>query len=149
MKASELRIGNYLHDGEDRLCRVEELRNDERYEELEDEEDNDNIDAPAIEEAITTLPNKPIPLTEDWLLKFGFGKILAWFIELPNNSKLELTINNDNSTIQYYCYVRNHRTAIEFDDYSLLRKDLQHVHQLQNLYFALTGTELTLTPSPG
>lgn len=76
----------------------------------------------------------PIPLTEDWLLKFGFttdgitfdkigfrvGHFVAdWFIWLPNgslsSSKFGVKINS--------------------------------VNQLQNLYCSVTGKELVISPT--
>jgi hypothetical protein len=71
---------------------------------------------------------KPIPLTEEWLLKFGFddlgyygfgiGYFHILYIEDQKNN-FQFPISNK--------YVR-----------------VKHVHQLQNLYFALTGEELEL-----
>ena len=77
----------------------------------------------------------PIPLTEEWLLKFGFEKL-----QNPNNTpsliwKIDWT----------FVFVQS-----IFDDlFYYFPKDgnritLKSVHQLQNLYFALKGTELTI-----
>ncbi len=71
-----------------------------------------------------------IPLTEEWLAKLGFEKI-----ENPNNTGTFLWTINEIGFIQsdkFYC------ASID----SLI--EIQYVHQLQNLYFALTGEELTL-----
>ena len=77
---------------------------------------------------------EPIPLTEEWLLRFGFNKI-----------KME--------SILYSKYSKGYLGGIEID----LRKSeiegwqitycnyaIKYIHQLQNLYFALTGEELTI-----
>lgn len=65
----------------------------------------------------------PIPLTEEWLLKwFGEDGVGCYAEE---NNMVELFLNNG--------------------DYLIPKNRLQYVHQLQNLYFALTGEELTLT----
>ena len=68
-----------------------------------------------------------IPLTEKWLLKFGFSDNGApeWVRDLSN-------YNIGNDTIQY----------IKNDSWKCIK--IRYVHQLQNLYFALTGTELNL-----
>ena len=71
---------------------------------------------------------EPILITEEWLLKFGFKEVIvdSWYSKLAKNkntiiiSKSGLVAINDDKPI----------IAIEY------------VHQLQNLYFALTGTEL-------
>ena len=77
---------------------------------------------------------EPIPLTEDWLKRFGFeepdgrdgyGGLLS---PVFNGSRIRV---KDNSWMCYESTVR-----------------LDYVHQLQNLYFALTGTELDSIPEP-
>jgi hypothetical protein len=69
-----------------------------------------------------------IPLTEDWLVKFGFEKVSGW---------------------DYYKgwikdYVELECDCYGFDYVNNIDKEVKHVHQLQNLYFALTGEELEL-----
>ena len=68
---------------------------------------------------------KPIPLTEEWLLKFGFDNLGAygWGI-----SYFHIRFRNIH---KFYFPIENRIVRIEY------------VHQLQNLYFALTGKELT------
>jgi hypothetical protein len=79
---------------------------------------------------------KPIPLTEEWLLKFGFDKTL-------NQYKTVTSINKGNSeNIPFIVlYLDN---EFQYDDLRF-RTNLKYVHQLQNLYFALTNEELKLT----
>lgn len=75
---------------------------------------------------------EPIPLTEEWLLKFGFEKEQYYF-----------TIGYNPITVDYTMML----TWIEGCEYPFYRNAyhrMQHVHQLQNLYFALTGEELTI-----
>ncbi len=67
---------------------------------------------------------EPIPLTEEWLVKFGFKKDKNEYI-LVNGIRIELErliIHIDNTII---CLIK-------------------YVHQLQNLYFCLTSEELTI-----
>ena len=73
---------------------------------------------------------KPIPITEEWLLKFGFFK--SQDIDTIFGLKL-----NDFWYINEF-QIRNNFNSI------LLDFELKYVHQLQNLYFALTGTHLKL-----
>jgi hypothetical protein len=75
-----------------------------------------------------------IPLTEEWLLKFGFEKTMSWTYvkDLVGNLKLVY-------------YLGEKGWSIGFKSYSDF-PNLKYVHQLQNLYFALTGEELTPTP---
>lgn len=65
----------------------------------------------------------PIPLTEEWLIKLGFGKQNGYPFEMLNG----------------YIKIRN---GIYFFKYYQLEIELNYVHQLQNLYFALTSKEL-------
>lgn len=67
---------------------------------------------------------KPIELTEEWLLKLGFIIDNGWF----KIGYLKLFPIRD----LYY------RAIVP------ITKDIKYVHQLQNLYFALTGEELTI-----
>jgi hypothetical protein len=75
---------------------------------------------------------KPIPLTEEWLVKFGFMKFKRGY-KLKNFG--QFIIMGDK--LAFY-------PAGILD--AMFRWDLlQYVHQLQNLYFALTGNELEIT----
>jgi len=75
---------------------------------------------------------EPIPLTEDWLVRLGFEKPAhSW-----NGDKFHLS--------EWDSYPLNWCVAMNKNGAVLVEK-LKYVHQLQNLYFALTGTELTLT----
>lgn len=65
----------------------------------------------------------PIPLTDEWLVNMGFNK------RSPEGYWYDLNrISINIPTIEY----KNNWIEI----------NLQYVHQLQNLYFALTGEEL-------
>lgn len=68
-----------------------------------------------------------IPLTEQWLIDFGFQSD-------PYFDRYEYY------GIQVDCDKTKGETQLWIDDASYIK----HVHQLQNLYFALTGHELTL-----
>ena len=69
---------------------------------------------------------EPIRITEEWLLKFGFKKVFPKRGIARAYKKQNIRINMSNMGNFYYS-----KTPIYF------------VHQLQNLYFALTGEELT------
>jgi hypothetical protein len=77
---------------------------------------------------------KPIPLTEEWLLKFGFSLDEGITIRVSEFNWFSLS----NLNIGYFYSVNG-------GEY-LIGKPIKYVHQLQNLYFALTGNELTLKP---
>lgn len=75
---------------------------------------------------------KPIPLTEEWLLNLGFP--LKGFYRLQVTSFLELCWKPHDKTLNLQTK-KNGFTE---------NSKVKYVHELQNLYFALTGTELTL-----
>jgi len=76
---------------------------------------------------------KPIPLTEEWLLKFGFEKIT------------EFSFCFDKFICEYFLQdiIVSFRLKYNPAD-SLFIRDIKYVHELQNIYFALTGSELTV-----
>jgi hypothetical protein len=82
-------------------------------------------------EAFTCQEINPIELTEEWLLKFGFDvedNGLATYY----GSEHDFTIDTDNNkTWKIFGYKGGF-------------VHIYHVHQLQNLYFALAGSELTI-----
>ena len=85
------------------------------------------------------FPN-PIPLTEEWLVKAGFDDIDSGYlsIELPNCGGGRICLWKMN----YGGYPVLHSIGIGNKPTGWLR-EVKYVHTLQNLYFALTQTELT------
>ena len=76
---------------------------------------------------------EPIPLTEEWLLKLGFKK------------------KKQAGRLYDYYYIKDglYYSAIDFHNWvyknnSLEGVKIKYIHQLQNLYHALTNEELTL-----
>ena len=70
---------------------------------------------------------EPIPLTEEWLIKLGFEKNITTDL-YPTFSYDILNVNDGIVYVLNYGFV-NH---------------IKYVHQVQNLYFTLTGEELKL-----
>ena len=112
MKASELRIGNLL------LCRggVSEVL--EVYESHIKTEKEDKIPMRIVQ---------GIPLTDEWLLRFGFEKNTTSWVYLQSSKNVKAI------------RVRIQGKYLFYND-----RIISAVHQLQNIYFALTGEELTL-----
>jgi hypothetical protein len=103
MKANELRIGNWVNLNspimeENKIIRVSAYHI-RKLQKIKD-------------------AYKPIPLTEEWLVKFGL-----------ENSNPILMYNSDGD-------------AVYLSDF----EHIEFVHQLQNLVFAIESRELTLTP---
>lgn len=96
---------------------------------------------------IVTLENlEGVEITEDVLLKVGFGKTIGFFKTISPNISIELSENNDKSFPQWYCYVRNLNNNSRLDDdFALIRKDLRYLHTLQNMHFDFCDEELDVT----
>lgn len=127
MKASEFRIGNICiekYTGE--LLRVISV--------------NDNEQITFSGHFTNKWQAEPIALTKEWLLRFGFfdNSYANFFIDI-NAEYASLCI----SFKDYACAQIREDVTIDDHDINL---PCRYVHQLQNLYFALTGQELTLKP---
>jgi hypothetical protein len=92
---------------------------------------------------------EPIPITEEWLLKFGFEKQIdyqqreeEWGILSKSNQRMALGIYNHTGEkyLDYWCATFREDVGCGWSDLN----DIEYVHQLQNLYFALTGEELSI-----
>ena len=119
MTASELRIGNWV------------IFNNHLIKEQQVTFLKSNADLSEI---------SPIPITEEWLIKLGFTHDQVfdkYFIYLPLDKYLleKLSFRTNEGFI-----------CLDGIKYRTLLKTVTHVHQLQNLYFALSGQELTIQP---
>jgi len=135
MKATELRIGNLTQDSKGNLLKVIGLT-------------DDNISYYVVDRSKFPLEvgwqAEPIPLTEEWLVKFGFEEYSKHI-----NGDFELCIKSDKPS--HHIVVRitrsnfsvfNH-SECDFTQIQFINR-VKHVHQLQNLVHALTGEELTI-----
>jgi len=88
---------------------------------------------------------EPIPLTEEWLIKFGAEKSNdeygGFFLPKHNGTRLRIKYAE-----RYIGESKVKCWSIFFGigRYGGFYVQADHVHQLQNLYFALTGEELTI-----
>jgi hypothetical protein len=123
MKAQELRIGNFIENTDSQMASYMVV----------------NADVIKQNEHTMYASLEPIPLTEEWLFKFGFWREVKVGSEMGTDG-IEfrvyhfdvLTFNTNHGW--WYKVQRINETPLEY------------VHQLQNFYFALTGKELTLKP---
>ena len=146
MKANELRIGNlliannllYRKEGENKIACVVGIDSEKEYKELKSSITIYHIDDEFKDTYGQWIKHlEPIPLTEEWLIKFGFEK--------KENSlftkKLEYIYNS-------LKYCEDYKIWIYYNDDNDAAcnsiADLNFVHELQNLYFALTKKELTM-----
>jgi hypothetical protein len=133
MKASELRIGNLVMV---RGVQTEvDLISSEGVNHFHDEGlggENFEDEGSGRREDV-----QPIPLTEEWLEKFGFvSKYKSchsrWTV---NGFSIEQAQDEDDFGNEI-----EEREEFHYN----WKVDVKHVHQLQNLYFALTEEELTI-----
>jgi hypothetical protein len=83
---------------------------------------------------IHLLDMQPIPITKELLLKLGF--LQKQIIMYGEAVKINYFIKNN----LLYSLSDN---QVELDNPNVFLTDLKYVHQLQNIYFALTSEELT------
>jgi hypothetical protein len=80
----------------------------------------------------------PIPLTEEWLLKFGF-------VKSPAGNSVYLSIPELKAEIHFENFMGGMVCVLYCSTGSFIPNEIKYLHQIQNLYFALTGEELKLT----
>ena len=131
MKAKDLRIGNLVtdewYDSFKTVIEVESIIEKGINIEIENDGNYPELAQHTIEPEGLISKLKPIPLTKEWLLKFGFEETCYKSI-FTRHKRIQYSIENKTYSIG--------------DDVSIYGID--YVHQLQNLYFALTGEELTI-----
>tara|TARA_R110000772_G_scaffold176676_2_gene288337 strand:- start:561 stop:989 length:429 start_codon:yes stop_codon:yes gene_type:complete len=83
---------------------------------------------------------EPIPITEEWLVRFGFIKEDEEWKLFPC-AEIQIIVFNENNYNGVMFYTRTIHT-----DYTPIYcgSQINNIHQLQNLYFALAGEELKL-----
>ena len=129
LTANELRIGNLVNA----LLYGDEPINIESICSLNNEIFN------SITGEIPLISIKPIPITEEWLLKFGFAKeqvtVNDIIINIYRLGDYEISIYLQGNETQKGYYLPHSLQS---------RAYIKYVHQLQNLYFSLINTELKL-----
>jgi hypothetical protein len=140
MKANELRIGNLVNHKTGQ-CKVVGF-----YGEIFRAE---NINKIELKSNVFNL--QPIPLTEEWLLKLGLFKITKkedlWgndeigVYDFKGKIRWSDFFITSNGLKDFTLYVATIDDGMESAE---CLNNIIYVHQLQNLYFALTGEELTI-----
>ena len=120
MKAEYLRIGNYVYDGKEAIA-IDIIS-------LRYMVDNKGIEI-----------FKPIPLLDEWLDKLGFKK------------EFDGCYSTEKTAFPIWRNIHNNVVGLKWNEFyagtgGVIKSvvHLKHVHQLQNLYFALTGKELVI-----
>ena len=129
MKANELRIGNYVNDRFDAEVTVCDIT-------------HGGINLNYGYSTISIDDLQPIPLTEDWLLKFGFIKV-TYTVSLSDGG-MPYHYEIEGQGNHWRLYFDGRFFAFNERKLNLHLSHNRYVHQLQNLYFALVGEELKL-----
>lgn len=133
MEASEFMIGNYIECyGE--ICEITLVGT----EGISAKYDGENGKC-SVKFSNPTL--QPIPLTKQWLRNFKFGEHFTSDPQERNASKAhyidDFKIHQLDEEIDSFGYGGN--------DYEFI--DVKYVHQLQNIYFTMTGKQLLINPT--
>lgn len=140
MEAKELRIGNLVLDDELETFRISGFSPYGHSVRCDEEEGcmvlgdiyyNDGLAKRGYEAELHDL--QPIPITEEWLLKFGF-----------ESYDLELGTRVFYNIKTFIVEVGGWSNPIYYTQEKVLISYIEHIHQLQNLFFGLTGEELTI-----
>jgi len=124
MKANELRINNWVYN---RTTKKEMQVYPMMIPQLAQINDENNIE--------------PIPITQEWIIKFnaekikGYGNNRFWYVIFLDEYK------DESMLFIHYSIGDNFCTLNEGYNETIIKK-IKYVHELQNLYFALTGEEL-------
>ena len=128
MKANELRIGNWV------------MYNDQNTEPMPRPVKIIVTDLILIYEGVKECVYAPIPLTPEILVKCGFSGHLYKPQYIGKDVPSEGMTTDFVLTKPLYMGEWQDFYAFGYDDFRFTK--IEHLHQLQNLYFALTGTEL-------
>lgn len=122
MEAKNLRIGNIVRSKINGISKVEQIGSSINSE---------YVGGRSLEGNYWESSYLPVEITEQWLLRFSYKK------DGP-----EFKINDND---RFSIYKPNGYDHFVFcDGLSVLTEKIKYVHQLQNLFFALTGTELEM-----
>jgi hypothetical protein len=133
IQARELRIGNWIENYKKEIVFIDKFSNQESY----FTHDGD---------CYSILKSNPIPITEEWLIRFGFvkdGNGNHWIDLQTHYLEFIYSIGH-----LYPVYAQIPEMSNE-DEQRVGLNRIQSVHQLQNLYFALKSEELQFKPMEG
>lgn len=129
MNIYEYRIGNFLKSGKG-IYRVAMIGKPDEI--ICEAENGKLIGVPAI--------YKPIKLTTDWLIKFGFIKQGESWILVSDHFRLFAT---KDTTFGTGCFFLNRKMAMSKNQVDFIC-NCQYVHRLQNIFHSLTGEDLKI-----
>lgn len=133
MKSSELRIGNYYRwskfasmgvPGPQQITHGQQIMD---YIELKE----------------------GIPITKEWLVKMGFENHSPGLYRIKIHADQARYLETMLTSKDFWDFTIIIEHTYKSEDTEIWIRACHHLHQLQNLYFALTGSELELSSIPG
>jgi hypothetical protein len=145
IKASDIRIGNFIVDDDGALSKVVGFKPYEHSVRCDEEEGCDIlIDIHGADGkirsgyAVASTDSNFIPLTTEWLVRCGFVyKDGASDYGYERKNGVHLYEHDEESGLFHFS--RGHMEGSKVE--------IKYLHQLQNIYFALTGEELQIKMS--
>ena len=126
MIARDLRIGNLFQDRSGKVLRLDFWDNMKPAQRV-------FIEGQEVHPLTEDLEYcQPIPLTEEWLLSFGF--ISNPYMDRYEKGALHIECDKTRGYLQLWCEQLPQAISTKY------------VHQLQNLFYCLFGQELTINP---
>jgi hypothetical protein len=124
LKPNELRIGNWVHHKLNWSHRNDQNALKEFDFQIDERDFHGYCECTLLFESDL----EPILINEDWLLKIGF-------------IKTDLGYEINTFVLKFICW---NETQYFYGSITDIIVEIHYIHQLQNLYFAITGKELTL-----
>ncbi|MCP3682130.1 MAG: hypothetical protein GY861_05505 [bacterium] len=119
MEATEFRLGNIFHWGDHwTTIDINKIR------------DWDSLYGKAAEGE---------PLTEEWLLKFGFEKRGTAFWR----NGYAFRFYDGGTLSMHRPDIPRERDGVKYEPHNFIKSEIGYVHKFQNIWFELTGEELT------
>lgn len=140
MDAREFRIGNLVQFIGGFIAEISAVKKDNTFEFEISQMDLDKqiqvyVGTGTNEDQFRDLNVSPITITKEWLLELGFKEMpYSFFVNVPYAHTKDENI---------LVFIGKNGVEFTLGGETYLCK-LKYVHQLQNLYFALTGTELKM-----
>ena len=123
MKTTELRVGNYIED-----C-FDVKRYEVRQLDLEDF-------SAMLNYRNSSHPNtyRAVKLNDEWIKSFGFENIKTQDKFFTKDNTIGISTADDKFRFIQGNFV-----------YQIILRELEYVHELQNLYYSITGVELSVS----
>ena len=135
IELNKLRLGNFVFDDENEVVKIARIETEEYTDWNSGDEFSTTIEKGSHNNNYYQSTINGIPITEKWLLDFGFEILTDKTKGFKSNS---------------YTYTKGISFIVHLNDELLSvnfwqGNEKRYVHELQNLFFALTGVELLVS----